>query len=336
MCQGHVRLDRLAIFVLDEADRMLDMGFIRDVKKIIAALPKIRQTLLISATMPADIAQLAHSILKDPVKVEVTPVSSTVELIDQRVLFVDAANKRALLANLLNDQQMARTLVFTRTKHGANRVAEHLDRNDIRAEAIHGNKSQSARQRALESFRAGRVRVLVATDIAARGIDIDGITHVINYELPNVPESYVHRIGRTARAGASGVALAFCDAGERALLRDIERLTKRPLSVVADHPFAAANAHPSAHATPSRHRGGHHARDHKLREHNAHEHNSHEHGRAKHRHDAVRPGVDGRGRSDERAPIRHRSERDNPERASFNRGRPAPRKPRSWAARKKA
>src|SRR6185437_6285107 len=205
----------------------LDMGFIHDVKRIVAALPKARQTLLFSATMPPDIARLAASILKDPVRVEVTPVASTVERIEQRVLFVAAADKRALLTEMLKDAAMTRTLVFTRTKHGANRVAEQLDKAQIRADAIHGNKSQSARQRALESFRAGHVRVLVATDIAARGIDIDGITHVINYDLPDVPESYVHRIGRTARAGADGTALSFCDNSERSMLREIEKLTRQ-------------------------------------------------------------------------------------------------------------
>jgi ATP-dependent RNA helicase RhlE len=250
--QGHIRLDRLSIFVLDEADRMLDMGFIHDVKKIIAKLPKERQTLLFSATMPGDIARLAQTILIDPIKVEVTPVSSTVERIEQRVLFVDGADKRALLAEILKDPKIKRALVFSRTKHGANRIVEQLARIQVEADALHGNKSQSARQRALESFRSGRVRVLVATDIAARGIDIDGITHVINYDLPEVPESYVHRIGRTARAGADGIALSFCDADEREYLASIEKLTQQSLAVIEDHPYAVRHSGPVTKA-PARH-----------------------------------------------------------------------------------
>ncbi len=243
MNQGHIRLDRLSVFVLDEADRMLDMGFIHDVRKVIAALPKQRQTLFFSATMPPDIVRLADSILSGPAKVEVTPPATTVERIEQRVYFVDAGSKRALLTEVLTNPALERVIVFTRTKHGANRVAEHLEKAGIGAAAIHGNKSQTARQRALEDFRAGRTRVLVATDIAARGIDIDGITHVINFELPNVPESYVHRIGRTARAGADGIALSFCDAEERAYLRDIEKLTRHRLSVVeAPQGFRASAA----------------------------------------------------------------------------------------------
>jgi ATP-dependent RNA helicase RhlE len=262
MQQGHVRLDRVSVFVLDEADRMLDMGFIHDVKRVIAKLPAARQSLLFSATMPPDVERLANGILKTPQRVEVTPQATTVERIEQRVLFVDSADKRALLAEMLKDPAIARALVFTRTKHGANRVAEQLDKIGIAADAIHGNKSQSARQRALDDFRRGRVRVLVATDIAARGIDIDGITHVINYELPNVPESYVHRIGRTARAGADGIALSFCDGSERAFLKDIEKLTRQRLTVVENHRFhraGAAQAAPAAprHARQEQGRNGH-------------------------------------------------------------------------------
>ena len=258
--QRHVRLDAVETFVLDEADRMLDMGFIRDVRKIVALLPKRRQTLLFSATMPSDIGRLAGEILSDPIRVEVTPSATTVERVEQRVYFVDASQKRALLAEVLKDPGLARVIVFTRTKHGANRVTEQLARGGVVAEAIHGNKSQTARQRALEGFRRGRARVLVATDIAARGIDIDGVTHVVNFEIPNVPESYVHRIGRTARAGASGIALSFCASEERAYLRDIERLTGCSLAVV-DHRFrtikpAAPNHPPRGGRGPRR--GGQH------------------------------------------------------------------------------
>jgi ATP-dependent RNA helicase RhlE len=240
MGQGHARLDKVEIFVLDEADRMLDLGFIRDIRRIAAALPSAHQSLLFSATMPADIARLAESMLRHPVKVTVTPVASTVERVEQKVFFVEPAQKRALLAAMLGDAAIGRALVFTRTKHGANKLARQLAASRIGAEAIHGDKTQGARQRALADFRSGRTRVLVATDIAARGIDVDGITHVINYEIPNMPESYVHRIGRTARAGASGTALSFCGPDERAYLRDIERVTRRSLTVVTDHPFVSA------------------------------------------------------------------------------------------------
>ena len=263
--QGHVRYDGVSVFVLDEADRMLDMGFIRDIRRIVPLLPKTRQSLLFSATMPDEINRLIGTLLKDPVRVEVTPAATTVERIEQHVMFVDAGNKRALLASLLGDKAIARALVFTRTKHAANRVAEGLAKGGIGAEAIHGNKSQSQRQRALGNFRDGRTRVLVATDIAARGIDIDGITHVINFEMPNVPESYVHRIGRTARAVADGIAISFCDHSEKGFLRDIEKVTRQKIAV-AEHAFRApagqgANGdggRPHGHNGHAHGNGGHH------------------------------------------------------------------------------
>jgi ATP-dependent RNA helicase RhlE len=227
MNQGVVSLDDIELFVLDEADRMLDMGFIHDVERITRALPKDRQTLFFSATMPPSIRTLADRLLRDPVSVAVAPISAPAERVDQRLYFVDKANKRALLRDLLDDAAIARTLVFSRTKHGANRIAQVLERSGIKCAAIHGNKSQNARTRALEAFRSGELRVLVATDLAARGIDVDDVTHVINFDLPDVPETYVHRIGRTARAGASGIALSFCDVEEWDNLADIERLIGR-------------------------------------------------------------------------------------------------------------
>ncbi|MCB9452469.1 MAG: DEAD/DEAH box helicase [Anaerolineaceae bacterium] len=244
MGQGYIRLDRLEVLVLDEADRMLDMGFIHDVRRIIAKVPRNRQTLLFSATMPPDIQALADDILDDPAYVAVTPAYSTVETIEQAVYFVEKPNKPALLEHLLADRTMQRVLVFTRTKHGANKVVKQLDRASVNAEAIHGNKSQSAREKALASFKAGKVRVLVATDIASRGIDVDDITHVINYDLPNEPESYVHRIGRTGRAGASGIAYSFCDTTERPYLRDIERLIQQHIPQEAGHPYESQAGKP--------------------------------------------------------------------------------------------
>jgi len=231
MTQRQLRLSKVEFFVLDEGDRMLDMGFVRDVRKIVAALPKKRQSLLFSATMPHEVTRLSSEILTDPVRVAVTRQATPVERIEQSIYHVATAGKGALLASILNDPAMSRVIVFTRTKHRANRVAARLGKCGVDAEAIHGNKSQGARQRALERFRAGDARVLVATDIVARGIDVDGVTHVINYELPNEPESYIHRIGRTARAGAGGIAFSFCDPAERGYLRDIEKLTRQPLTV---------------------------------------------------------------------------------------------------------
>jgi len=236
MQQGHARLDTVEVLVLDEADRMLDMGFIQPIRRILEKLPRRRQNLLFSATMPSEIASLAAGILVDPARVAVDPVSSSAETVTQKVLFVDRGGKQALLRETLRDPAARRVLVFTRTKHGANRCAQQLDRAGIRAAAIHGNKSQGARQKALDGFKAGSVHVLVATDIAARGIDVDGITHVINLDIPNEPESYVHRIGRTGRAGAGGVAISFCDSEERTYLRSIERLTGKKLEVVGAPP----------------------------------------------------------------------------------------------------
>ncbi len=240
MGQNRLRLGAVEFLILDEADRMLDMGFVRDVRKIVKALPKRRQSLLFSATMPNEIARLSGEILDHPVRIEVTPQATPIEIIEQSLYHVPAAGKRALLSKILDNPALSRVIVFARTKHRANRVAEQLSKSGVDAEAIHGNKSQGARQRALKRFRAGHARVLVATDIAARGIDIDSVSHVINYELPNEPESYVHRIGRTARAGAGGVAISFCDPAEREHLRGIERLIKRPLTVIGDDPAATA------------------------------------------------------------------------------------------------
>jgi ATP-dependent RNA helicase RhlE len=240
--QGYLRLHRVEHLVLDEADRMLDMGFVRDVRKIVAMAPKERQSLLFSATMPEDIAKLAAEMLRAPVRIEIARAGKTVDRIAQSVHFVDSAAKRHLLTDLLADPALARVMVFTRTKHGANRVSQQLDRAGIASEAIHGNKSQNARQRALAAFKSGETRVLVATDIAARGLDIDEVSHVINYELPNEPEAYVHRIGRTARAGADGIAIAFCAPDERAYLRDIERLIRKQLTAVGAPPARSVDA----------------------------------------------------------------------------------------------
>lgn len=235
--QRIVNLNDIRILVLDEADRMLDMGFVHDVKRIIAKIPTQRQTLFFSATMAPAIRKLADTILISPVKVEVTPVSTTAETVKQTVCFVEKRNKASLLLHLLTNTDIPMALVFTRTKHGADRVAKDLNRSGIRAEAIHGNKSQQARQKALNQFKSKQIKVLVATDIAARGIDIDELSHVINFELPNVPETYVHRIGRTGRAGANGIALSFCDREEKEFLRDIQKLITNDIQVDHEHPF---------------------------------------------------------------------------------------------------
>jgi ATP-dependent RNA helicase RhlE len=242
MSQGFIGLQHLKIFVLDEADRMLDMGFIHDVKRVIIKLPAKRQTLFFSATMPAEIQALANVLLTNPAKVEVTPVSSTVDAIEQSLFFVDKSNKPGLLLHLLKANEIQTALVFTRTKHGADKVVKILQRENITAAAIHGNKSQNARQNALSNFKNGNLKVLVATDIAARGIDIDELTHVINFELPNVPETYVHRIGRTGRAGNTGIALSFCDHEERTELKDIQKLIGKNIPIVDSHPYPLSAA----------------------------------------------------------------------------------------------
>jgi ATP-dependent RNA helicase RhlE len=243
MQQRVLTLNDIKFFILDEADRMLDMGFVHDVKRIIATLPSKRQTLFFSATMPPEIQKLASILLTDPVKVEVTPASSTVEIIQQQVYFVEKQNKQSLLIEILKDRNIETLLVFTQMKHQADKLARSLNQAGIRTEAIHGNKSQNARQAALSNFKNRKTRVLVATDIAARGIDIDELTHVLNYELPNVPETYVHRIGRTGRAGASGIAISFCDWGEKVFLTDIQKLIKKTIPVVKGHIYDNSNMH---------------------------------------------------------------------------------------------
>lgn len=248
--QGFIDLSNLEILVLDEADRMLDMGFVHDIRRIMALLPKKRQTLLFSATMPSSIRDLAHSLLDNPVTVQVTPESSTVERIRQAVLFVESSKKKDALLMLVDNERVVRAVVFTLMKHEANKVAEFLNKHGISAAAIHGNKSQTAREKAMSGFRDGSVKVLVATDIAARGIDVDDVTHVFNYDLPNLPESYVHRIGRTARAGREGWAISLCDAEQRAWLRDIERRIGKAIAPVLDHPFHSDEAQNSTQKPP--------------------------------------------------------------------------------------
>jgi superfamily II DNA/RNA helicase len=289
-----LRLDSVEMFVLDEADRMLDMGFIHDIRKIVAKLPKERQTLLFSATMPADIAELARHMLKDPAKVAVTPQATTVERIAQRIIHTDRGNKPKILSDLLREEKVDRVLVFTRTKHGADKVVRGLNKDGIAAEAIHGNKSQNQRERVLKNFRDGRVRTLVATDIAARGIDVDGVSHVINFDLPNIPESYVHRIGRTARAGADGVAISLCSHDELPFLRDIEKLIRMAIPASGRSSAQPANRpqHAGRHGQQQRgghrndqsrggHRSGSHRNGHKRNAHNSQQTKGHNGGNSR-------------------------------------------------------
>ncbi len=258
--QKNLRLEEVEVFVLDEADRMLDMGFVPDVRKIANLIGGNRQTVMFSATMPNAVGKLAEGLLTDPVRVEVAPQSTTAERVRQKVMFVAKPKKRELLKSILEDDDISRALVFTRTKHGADRVARQLEQINVRTGVIHGNKSQNARQHALKGFKNGRLRILVATDIAARGIDVDGVTHVINFDLPNDPETYVHRIGRTARAGTEGQAISFCDLDERGYLFDIEKTIRNVVEVHEDHPFHApeiANANvKSGGGKNKKHRGG--------------------------------------------------------------------------------
>jgi ATP-dependent RNA helicase RhlE len=314
MHQRAVHLDRVEVFVLDEADRMLDMGFIHDIRKVVAKLPGQRQTLFFSATMPREIADLANHMLKDPVRVAVTPAATTVERIAQRVIHVDRAGKPCLLAEVLRKEPVERVLVFTRTKRGADKVVRGLAKDGLAAEAIHGNKSQNQRERVLAAFRDGKLRTLVATDIAARGIDVEGISHVVNYDLPNIPESYVHRIGRTARAGADGIAISFCDAEERAYLRDIEKLIRISIPATDRRNGRHAAAEPAtetADARPSHRPHQHKPQQHKPQQQKAQQHKSrgrqeqrkHEHREHEHR-DRQNPGRDQRhsnGRADQKA-----------------------------------
>ncbi len=308
MNERRADLRHTEVLVLDEVDQMLDLGFIHPIRQIVAVLPKQRQNLFFSATMPREIRKLADELLRDPVSVSVAPVATTVERVEQRVIFVEAARKRDLLAELFADPALARAIVFTRTKRGADKVAKHLQACGVPAEAIHGNKSQGQRERSLAMFRNGKARALVATDIAARGIDIDGVTHVVNYELPNVPEAYVHRIGRTARAGAAGAAIALCDREEMPLLRDIEKLTRLRLPATDRRDPAAMAARPA-----------------EPRENDRREHQPHRAHRQHQRHDANHAGE---RRADGQAPRGERSANGRPQGQPSGNGKPG--KHKSW------
>ena len=309
MQQRRIRLDQTEVVVLDEADHMLDLGFIVPIRQIVAKLPKERQNLFFSATMPKEIASLASDFLRDPVQVAVTPVATTAERVNQSVILCDTSAKRDLLASLFADPALGRAIVFTRTKRGADKVAQHLEAGGVSAGAIHGNKSQNHRQRTLDQFRAGRTRVLVATDIAARGIDVDGVTHVINFELPEVAEAYVHRIGRTARAGAAGAAISFCDNSERDLLRAIEKLTRQSLPTTdrRGNPgeVAAPSQRPDARRQRGRSNGGH------PPQRDARPHGEHRPQRDSRPQGSPRPHADARPQADNRPMADHRPKADN-------------------------
>ncbi len=300
-----VALGKLEILVLDEADRMLDMGFIRDIRKIIEKLPARKQTLFFSATMPQEIESLVAQLLNDPVRVSVTPVAKTADRINQRVILIEKAGKNGLLAETIKAENVSRAIVFTRTKHGADRVVRSLEQSGIRAAAIHGNKSQNQRERVLGDFRNGRIRILIATDIAARGIDVDGITHVFNFDLPNIAESYVHRIGRTARAGAEGVAISFCDHEEMAYLRDIEKLIQFKIESTdrRKDPTARPASQPQQHR-----RGGGQNRNHHGKGRNGHRHGGNGHGGNGHGHGEQRA----HGHNGERSRQGHNGQRQEP------------------------